>query len=129
MTFSDLLARIQTVRLQETRACTGDYFEAVIAAADLGPIQEVLAAYFGPVFKPAGTSPSGEANRYAKPYGGIRKDQIMYLRKSEGHVDCALLWPWGSGASFTVKIACSSSSHSDSNFVRFLSGVFTRKSP
>ena len=81
MTFQELLTQIQTLKIEESRAQTEDYFEAVISKEHLGSFHQILTSYFGPPLKPEGRSPSGEANRYAKPYGGIRKDQTMYFRR------------------------------------------------
>jgi hypothetical protein len=110
MTFLEFLAQLQTLKIEELRTQSEEYFEAVISRADLDPLHKILTAYFGPPLKPEGQSPSGEANRRAEPYGGIRKDQTMYFREDGDHVECALLWPWGNGIRITVKISQSKSS-------------------
>ena len=128
MTFQDFLIQIQTIRIEESRAQTEKYFEAVISKANLDPLHKILTAYFGPPLKPEGCSPSGEANRRAKPYGGIRKDQTMYFRRDGDHCECALLWPWGSGARITIKVSQSKSSGSEGSWKDFLKNLFIRKS-
>ncbi|MDD5226039.1 MAG: hypothetical protein PHV97_02510 [Candidatus Omnitrophica bacterium] len=128
MTFQDFLAQIQTVKIEESRAQTEEYFEAVIAKASLDPLHKILTAYFGPALKPEGCSPSGEANRRAKPYGGIRKDQTMYFRRDAEHCECALLWPWGSGTRITIKVSQSRNSASGDGLTGFLKNIFSRKS-
>ncbi|MFH1800804.1 MAG: hypothetical protein ABH891_08205 [Candidatus Omnitrophota bacterium] len=110
MTFLDFLAEVQTLRIEELRAQSEEYFEAVISKADLDPLHKILTAYFGPPLKREGQSPSGEANQRAKPHGGIRKDQTMYFRQAGDHAECALLWPWGNGIRITVKIIQSKNS-------------------
>lgn len=104
MTFKELLSEVAKIKCRETRVRTDNALEVVIAKSDLGSLTAVLESYFGPALKPAGTQPSREANRYAEPYGGIRRDQTMYFRKQEGGAEIALLWPWGSGDVLTVKI-------------------------
>ena len=104
MTFQDFIAQIQTLRIEESRAQTEEYFEAVIAKSGLEPLHKLLTAYFGPPLKPEGRSSSWKANQCAKPYGGIRKDQTMYFRQDGDHAECALLWPWGSGTRITIKV-------------------------
>jgi len=104
MTFRDFLAKIQTVSLDEIRAHTDEYLEIVISQPSFGPVGKILTDYFGAPLKPVGQAPSGEASRLAEPYGGIRKDQTMYFRSVGDASECALLWPWGSGARITVKI-------------------------
>ena len=127
MTFQDFLAQIQTIKIEESRIQTEDYFEAVISKGCLDSLHKILIAYFGPPLKPEGRSPSGEANRHAKPYGGIRKVQTMYFRRDEDHSECALLWPWRSGACITIKVIQSKSSSSATDFLGFLRILFGRK--
>ncbi|MFA7255860.1 MAG: hypothetical protein WC133_07215 [Candidatus Omnitrophota bacterium] len=127
MTFQEFLTQIQTLRIEESRAQTEDYFEAVISKEGLDPLHKILTAYFGPPIKPEGHSPSGEANRRAKPYGGIRKDQTMYFRRNGDQCECALLWPWGSGTRITIKVTQSKSSSSKSGWKSFLASLFGRK--
>ena len=112
MTFQEFLSQVQTIRIEESRAQTEEYFEAVIAKEGLEAMHKILTAYFGPPLKPEGRSPSGEASRRAKPYGGIRKEQTMYFRQDGDLAECALLWPWGSGARITIKVTQSKSSGS-----------------
>lgn len=115
MTFRDFLAALQTLKIEELRTQSEEYFEAVIAKTDVEPLHKMLAAYFGPPLKPEGQTPSGDANRHAKPHGGIRKDQTMYFRQDEDYAEFALLWPWGNGIRITVKIIQSKSSVSVGN--------------
>lgn len=104
MTFKELLSEMAKIKCRETRVRTDSALEVVIAKADLKSLTAALESYFGPALKPEGVQPSREANRYAEPYGGIRRDQTMYFRKQESALDIALLWPWGSGDVLTVKI-------------------------
>jgi len=126
MTFQEFLVQIQTIRIEESRAQTDEYFEAVIAKTGLDALHLLLTAYFGPPLKPEGCAPSWEASRRAKPYGGIRKDQTMYFRKDGEHSECALLWPWGSGTRITVKLT-QSKGRSSTGFLGLLKNLFRRK--
>ena len=128
MTFQDFLAEIQTLQIVELRAQKEEYFEAVISKADLGPLHKILTTYFGPPLKPEGQLPSGEANRRAESYGGIRKDQTMYFRQDGDHSECAFLWPWGNGIRITVKVIQSKSSAPENDGKSFLKNLFLRKS-
>jgi hypothetical protein len=105
MTFQEFIDQIQTIRIEESRAQTDAYFEAVIAKEGLDALHKVLSDYFGPPLKPEGVQPSLKAKQLAAPYGGIRKEQTMYFRQTDEHAECALLWPWGSGARITVKVS------------------------
>ncbi len=104
MTFEELLSEIAKIKCREMRVRTENALEVVIAKADLGPLTAALESYFGPPLKPEGAAPSRDASGYAEPYGGIRRDQTMYFRKSESRSDIALLWPWGSGNVLTIKV-------------------------
>lgn len=104
MTFEEFLCEVKNIRCQETRAWTDKYCEVVVASADLEAMAVVLQSYFGPPLKPKGERPSKEANAFAEPYGGIFDSQTMYFHKNGQGSELALLWPWGSGLSVTVKI-------------------------
>lgn len=127
MTFQDFLAQIQTLRIEESRAQTGEYFEAVIAREGLESLHKILTAYFGPPLKPEGRLPSWTARRHSRPYGGIRKEQTMYFRRRENICECALLWPWGSGARITIKVSQAKSPSRGTGLLRFLARLFGRK--
>jgi len=127
MTFQNFLAQIQAVRIEESRAHTDEYFEAVISKPGLEPLHKILEAYFGPPLKPEGRSPSMEARRHAKPYGGIRKEQTMYFRQDGEHSECALLWPWGSGVRITIKVSQAKKSRLRGGWKGFLKKLSTYK--
>ena len=124
MTFQEFLNSIQTIRIEESRAQTDEYFEAVIAKEGLDALHKILAQYFGSPIKPEGAAPSLNAKRIAAPYGGIRKEQTMYFRKDGDHAECALLWPWGSGARITIKVSQSKGSSSGDGLFGWLKRIF-----
>lgn len=105
MTFEELLEKVKTVHCQEARAHEKDYCEVVIAKSNLDSMLSVLNGYFGLPLKPAGKKPSQDAQAYAKSHGGVYDDQTLFHRKEGACSELALLWPWGSGAAVTVKIA------------------------
>jgi hypothetical protein len=104
MTFEELIDQVQKLNCEEKRALEANYSEVVVTKDVLPSLNAILQTYFGVPFKPLGKSANPEAARYAKPYGGVESNQILYLKKSASSVELALLWPWGSGASVTVKI-------------------------
>jgi hypothetical protein len=127
MTFQDFLAEMQTVKVEESRVRTEDYFEAVVSKAGLASLHKVLTSYFGPPLKPEGHPPCGKASRHAKPYGGIRKEQTMYFRQAEDFVEYAFLWPWGNGVRVTIKVIQSKSFDSGTGWKDFLKNIFAPK--
>ena len=104
MTFDECVAEIKKIPCEEKRAEKEDYTEVVVARAALVPLTLILESYFGPPLKPEGKPSSKDADRYTEPYGGILSNQTLYFRRNEKGHDAALLWPWGNGASVTVKI-------------------------
>lgn len=104
MTFEALLEELKRVPREELRAENPDYAEFVILASNLPVVGPVLEGFFGPPFKPAGASPSKDAQRVTDVYGGIQKNQILYYTEHDGASSCAMLWPWGDRTRVTVKI-------------------------
>jgi hypothetical protein len=104
MTFPEFLQEVKKLKREELRVEEAEYLEIVVAKEDLAPLHKVLSAHLGSPLKPEGQVPSREADRRAKLYGGVRKDQTMYFRQGSDGCVCVLLWPWGSGTRITVKI-------------------------
>ena len=104
MDFAEFLQEVNKIQCQEKRTQTPDYVEVVVAKTHWEVMDKVLQDYFGPPLKPQGQNPSRDADRCAKPYGGVRRDQTLYFKKSETRSCAALLWPWGNGTLTTLKI-------------------------
>ncbi len=104
MNFSELLDALQELKYEERRTREENYFEAVISKENLEPLSALLKDYFGAPVKPAGRPPSWSDSLTARPYGGIRQDQTLYLVKKETGMEIVLLWPWGNGMLVTVKV-------------------------
>ncbi|MFH0985139.1 MAG: hypothetical protein V1882_06340 [Candidatus Omnitrophota bacterium] len=127
MKFQDFLTEMQTLKVEESRAHSEDYFEAVVSKEGLASLHKVLTDYFGPPLKPEGQFPCGKANQHAKPYGGIRKEQTMYFRQDADYAEYAFLWPWGNGVRVTIKVIQSKSFGSGPGWKDFLKSLFTPK--
>ena len=104
MTFEELLKQVKAVKGLEIRTVEKDYCEVVVAKAQLEVMLTVLNVYFGAPLKPGGQAVSKDAKHYSEPYGGVQNNQTLYHRKGDMGAEMALLWPWGSGMSVTVKI-------------------------
>jgi len=104
MTFDDLLEQIQNIPCSEKRAREANYCEVVFAQPNMPQVNAALEACFGTPLKPEGKMPSAEATAYSKAYGGVQGNQVLYYRKSASGDEMAMLWPWGSGASVTLKM-------------------------
>ncbi len=104
MTFEKLLCEARKVHCKEMRVSNDDYFEVVVAKADLGAMGAILQEYFGQPYKAGGVQPSPEAKRYAAVHGGIYTGQTMYFKQESGAKAFAYFWPWTGGTPITVKI-------------------------
>jgi len=104
MSFTELVESLRKVKHEQTRADQENYFEVVVTKNIIEPIVSMLQSYFGSPMKPEGKDPSKTAERCAEPYGGIWRNQIMYMHTVEQGVEAALLWPWNDGNSITVKL-------------------------
>jgi hypothetical protein len=104
MTWDEMACAVKKSKLMELRGQQDHYLEVVVGTADLPPVTALLDSYFGSPLKPSGERASVEAEGYARPFGGVQAGQILYVRKIENGVEGALLWPWASGLSVTVKI-------------------------
>lgn len=104
MTFAELVSAVKKVPYQELRAQADHYLEVVVAQANFVALHAVLQTYFGPPLKPQGAPPTADSDRYSGRYGGVRGEQILYVRPKEKGADVALLWPWGGGSVVTLKL-------------------------
>lgn len=104
MIFDELLNTIKKIQCEETRVVEADYMEVVVSEPVMEEVSAILCSYFGQPLKPAGKSPCLLAQSYSKPYGGIQRQQTLYVLKREKGAELALLWPWDNGQGTTVKI-------------------------
>ena len=49
--------------------------------------------------------PSGEQGDLAKPYGGIRPNQVLYHKRFGDYGTIAMIWTCGNGQHMTLKLA------------------------
>ena len=67
-------------------------------------LEKVLASFFGPAVKPAGTKPTEDDLRATKDHGSIHNEQTLFKKEAEGSVIIAMLWPWQDGVHTTLKM-------------------------
>ncbi len=104
MNFDKLTADILNLSVEEKRFHSENRLEIVVAKQNFDNFRDVLTSYFGTPYKSAGKYPNGTAKRIAKPYGGIRREQTLYLNTDEIKTTIVLIWPWGCGVRATLKI-------------------------
>lgn len=91
---------------------SGDYLESVLSGQDLPRCCELLTTALGAPVKEFGKQAAaldGTLQWAVKSVGGVRIEQCLYLKQSEGQeIVYAALWPWASDAArVTLKIGIS----------------------
>jgi hypothetical protein len=104
MDYNEFLKQIKELEFKELREDQPEYMEFVITTDYLESLSSILESYYGDAYASPEKRPSKQAQKYADPYGGIRKGQTLYYLNREDIFYCALLWPWGDGKTTTVKI-------------------------
>jgi len=80
------------------------YKEFVFLSKELSAWSSLLEEFFGPARKPAGEKPSKADESLTQNFGGIRKDQTLFIKDLEGKKALAALWPWQDGRHITLKL-------------------------
>ncbi len=104
MDFKELHQEIKSkITACEWRFELPDFFEFVIAFADLSALNKILEGYFGP---PVDLSqPLDDLVKTATDkWGGVRRNQHLYFRAGKPQNEIAFLWPWCDGSRVSVKI-------------------------
>jgi hypothetical protein len=104
----DLSVVIQTfnnMNVYENRYNSEHYCELVFFSKDSSLWVDSLSTHFGPPQKPSGKAPSHEEIDLAEPFGGIRKNQTLFVKKDDMRTVIAMFWPWSDGAHITLRIA------------------------
>ncbi len=90
--------------MHEERVLTEDYAEFVILSKDVKKWTQVFLESMNNV-KPKGVEPSEEQLLITKEFGGIYRDQTLFLNDMGDASIIAMFWPWEDSEHTTVKIA------------------------
>ena len=101
----EVIYKAKRIPHEETRRESEEYLEIVANQETLKQLIPVLETYFGPAFKPAGKEPCDTCDEHTEPFGGIAKNQTLYLTHKEDLPHVAMIWPWNDGRRATVKIS------------------------
>src|SRR6185503_2297977 len=104
MTYQNLKEELKKIKFQETRLDSEDSLEFVVNVSGLNQVETVLKKFFGDPVKPAGDSPTKEVWDLSESLGGVRDNQTLYYIKQPNSEYCAMIWPWSSRISVTIKI-------------------------
>ena len=105
LTYDELLTQIEKIPVAESRIDSAQMKEFVIKSDFVTELHLTFQDFFGPDFKAPGEEPSPVDKKRAAVLGGIRQDQTLYYSEKAGYSHCAVLWPWGDGRRYTVKLA------------------------
>jgi len=104
MTFEMLRQSIKGLPLKCVRNDYEDFLECVIHEKDLTRLNAMLESFYGPPVKTANQKSSPENDRLCALHGGIRENQVLYVKKIETILSLAMLWPWCDCPLITVKL-------------------------
>lgn len=104
MSYEELIQNVLKAPLQEMRTQTDAFVEVVLTLQNIETLEPELINFFGAPVKPAGKEPTREIRNSAESYGGIWKNQTMYLTARDNIACAAMLWPWSDGETVTLKI-------------------------
>jgi len=103
MNLQKIINELTKLDIYEKRTIGDDYSELVLI--NTPALDKTLADIFGPAMKKSNEKPSKEMIILAKEYGGIRENQTLFKKDSQGYVLIALLWPWDDKQHITLKLA------------------------
>ena len=104
-----LINVVQSVLTLQVREASDDYIEAVLTADQLEACCGLLTEGLGAPAKsldPGSSSTMSAADAaFAEAHGGVRNGQAFFIRRDNGRVLWALLWPWASNSrNITLKL-------------------------
>ena len=104
MKLEDLNKKYSALAIYEERKRTPEYEELVFYKNEMKEWDRVLSEALGQAVKPAGKRPSAADAATAEAFGGIRADQVLYVRELEDAKIVAMIWPWSDGTHATLKV-------------------------
>ncbi len=105
MTLKAIIRKCRELSVCEERSMTEEYLELVFFAEDIHQWNEMVTDVLGPAIKCPGKGPTPDHLNLTKKYGGIRVDQTLFRKESNGGTIIAMFWPWQDGIHTTLKIA------------------------
>lgn len=104
MDLKTLLEPCKVLKILEEREMNQDQINVVINTQDSAKWSAGLEQSLGPALKPAGESPSNLAKKAANEFGGIRKEQTLFVKNIDEYSVVAMFWPWQNDKHTTLKI-------------------------
>ena len=126
MNFGALIDSVKTLPMKEKRAESESSLEVVLQKQHLDTYLSTLRGFLGEAAKPEGNPPTQEHVHLTAPYGGIRKNQILFSCPNGEKTALAMIWPWSDGETLTLKLLQAGRSKTEMPFWQKITGLFKR---
>ncbi|MFT5207689.1 MAG: hypothetical protein ACI9CF_001446 [Candidatus Omnitrophota bacterium] len=94
LAFRRVLQDIKGIEIVSVQLNDPARHELTFKKSDLDEWNEALKKVFGPIAKNIGEECDAEQKKACRPHGGIRKHQILYMKKFVSHTLIAMIWQW-----------------------------------
>lgn len=104
MSIKEMMEKCGPLKFHEKRTLTDDCGDFVVLNEEMKKLTQHLAKYLNPPIKPAGAAPTKADMKLTNYYGGIQKQQTLYLKKNKQDTILVMCWPWANGSHTTIKM-------------------------
>ncbi len=104
MSIKEMIEKCGKLNFYEKRTLTDDCGDFVVLNEEMEKLNQHLAKYLNPPIKPAGVAPTKADIKLTNYYGGIQKQQTLYLKNNKQDAILAMCWPWSNGSYITIKM-------------------------
>ena len=104
MVLKEIAEKCGALGVDQERRITEEQVDLVFLNEDTDQWNKLFSDIFGNAAKTAGKEPTEEDQRLTEAYGGIRKEQTLFKKQSNGKTVIAMFWPWQDGIHTTLKM-------------------------
>lgn len=104
MQLTEIRKELGGVVFESIRADDNNYFEAVMAQAELVKLIGILEKFFSSTISPSENKLPAHIEKEINDLGGIFAGQSLYFNNQGDNILFAMLWPWQDGQHTTIKI-------------------------
>ncbi len=94
LAFRCVLQDIKGIEIVSVQRNDPAYYEVVIKKSDLDKWDGALKKVFKSIAKNLGEECDAEQKKACRAHGGIRKHQLLYMKKFVNHALLAMVWQW-----------------------------------
>ncbi len=104
MTISDFMTLFEKLGPFDLREADSQHADLVVENDQLDAWINLLDQHLGSPLKKTGEAVNFDAKKLTKAFGGIQKNQTLYVKSYETHHLMAMLWPWQNNRHTTLKL-------------------------